>query len=249
VKHSVITGGGSGIGRAIAERFSRRGDVVWVLDRDAPSASEVVSVIRGSKGQAEAVVCDVADTASMREAMTRPPHVDILICSAGISHIGTVGDTTPEDLDRLYAVNVKGVYHAMHFAVPRMLDQGGGCIVNLASIVSKVGIAERFAYSMTKGAVLTMTLSVARDYVGRDIRCNCICPARIHTPFVDSYLEQDYPPEERRDMFEKLSKYQPIGRMGRPAEVAALAAFLTSEEAGFITGAAYDLDGGVTLLR
>jgi NAD(P)-dependent dehydrogenase (short-subunit alcohol dehydrogenase family) len=248
-KHSIITGGGSGIGRAIALRFAARGDMVWILDRDEASAASVAKEIQAAGGAAEPVACDVADTASMERAFARPPHVDGLVCSAGIAHIGTVETTTPQDLDRLYAVNVKGVYHAMHFAVRRMIVQGGGCIVNLASVASRLGIVDRFAYSMTKGAVFAMTLSVARDYVAKGIRCNCICPARIHTPFVDGYLEKNYPPEERPQMFEKLSAYQPIGRMGKPDEVAALAAFLTSDEAGFITGSAYDLDGGVTLLR
>jgi len=248
-KHSVITGGASGIGRAMAVRFGRRGDIVWVLDRDGKAAAEVVAAIRASGGKAEAFTCDVAETDSMREAVARPPRVDVLVCSAGIAHIGTIEEASPDDLDRLYAVNVKGVYHAMHFAVPRMLGQGGGCIVNMASIAGRIGIAERFAYSMTKGAVLAMTLSVARDYVAKGIRCNCICPARIHTPFVDGYLEKNYAPDERRAMFKELSAYQPIGRMGTPDEVAALAAFLSSDEATFITGAAYDLDGGVMQLR
>jgi NAD(P)-dependent dehydrogenase (short-subunit alcohol dehydrogenase family) len=148
----------------------------------------------------------------------------------------------------LYRVNVKGTYHAMHAAVPRMLAQGHGVILNIASIVSKVGIEERFAYSMTKGAVLAMTLSVARDYVRRGIRCNCICPARVHTPFVDGFIAAHYA-DRAEEVFARLSAYQPIGRMARPDEIAALAAYLCSEEAAFVTGSAYDIDGGVTLLR
>ncbi len=246
---SVVTGGASGIGLAIARRFAARGDRVWLLDRDAAAVAAAVSAIQQAGGQAEALVSDVSDSAAMQAALGRPPRVDVLVCSAGIAHIGNVVNTGPEDLDRLYQVNVKGVYHALHFAVPRMVAQGGGSIVNLASIASKLGIADRFAYSMTKGAVLSMTLSVARDYVGQGIRCNCICPARIHTPFVDGYLEKNYAAGERPAMFQKLSQFQPLGRMGQPDEVAALAAFLTSDDAGFITGSAYDLDGGVTLLR
>ena len=152
--------------------------------------------------------------------------------------------TTPTEIQGL----VKGVYHAMHLAVPRMLAQGGGVILNLASVASKVGIQDRFAYSMTKGAVLAMTLSVARDYVARGIRCNALCPARVHTPFVDGFLARTYPGREQ-EMFDRLSAAQPIGRMGRPEEVAAFAAFLCSDEAAFITGAALDIDGGFTLLR
>lgn len=248
-RHSLITGGASGIGLAIARRLAARGDAVWVLDRDATAAGAAVDGLRAVGGMAESLVADVADTASMRDAVGRPPRLDVLVCSAGIAHVGTVESTGPEDLDRLYQVNVKGVYHALHFAVPRMLTQGGGSIVNLASVASKVGIVDRFAYSMTKGAVLSMTLSVARDYVAKGIRCNCICPARIHTPFVDGFLAKNYAEAERPAMFEKLSRFQPLGRMGTPDEVAALAAFLTSDDAGFITGSAYDLDGGVTLLR
>jgi NAD(P)-dependent dehydrogenase (short-subunit alcohol dehydrogenase family) len=129
-----------------------------------------------------------------------------------------------------------------------MLHKGGGVILNLASIVSKVGIAERFAYSMTKGAVLTMTLSVAKDYIDKNIRCNCICPARVHTPFVDDYLKKNYAGREK-EVFESLSKFQPIGRMGKPEEIANLALFLCSDDSSFITGATYDIDGGVMNLR
>jgi NAD(P)-dependent dehydrogenase (short-subunit alcohol dehydrogenase family) len=168
--------------------------------------------------------------------------------NAGISHVGNVLDTTAADLDRIYAVNVKGVYHGLHFGVPRLLASGGGAIVNLASIVSKIALQDRFAYGMSKGAVLTMTLSVARDFVQRGIRCNCVCPGRVHTPFVDGFLAKNYPGKEK-EMFAKLAAAQPIGRMGEPAEIAGLVAFLLSDEAAFITGSAYDIDGGATLLR
>ena len=161
----------------------------------------------------------------MREVFEKLPRADILVNSAGIASIGNVADTTPEEMDRIYAVNVKGLYHCIHFAVPKMIAEGGGAILNIASIAGKIGIQDRFAYSMSKGAALTMTLSVARDYIDKGIRSNCVCPARIHTPFVDGYLEKNYPENEREGMFEKLSEYQPIGRMGKPSEVAELAAF------------------------
>jgi NAD(P)-dependent dehydrogenase (short-subunit alcohol dehydrogenase family) len=195
------------------------------------------------------MACDVSSTDSVREVFAKIAKVDALVNCAGIASIGKVGDTTPEEMDRIYGVNVKGIYHCIHFAIPKMIEAGGGAIVNMASMAAKVGIQERFAYSMSKGAALSMTLSVARDYLSEGIRANCLCPARIHTPFVDGYLEKNYPEEERAGMFQKLSEYQPIGRMGKPSEVAELAAFLCSDKAAFITGSAYDIDGGATLLR
>jgi NAD(P)-dependent dehydrogenase (short-subunit alcohol dehydrogenase family) len=151
-------------------------------------------------------------------------------------------------MDRVYGVNVKGVYHGLHFGLPKMLAAGRGAIVNLASTVSKIAVPDRFAYSMSKGAVFTMTLSVARDFINRGIRCNCVCPARVHTPFVDGYIAKNYPGQEK-EMFARLSATQPIGRMGEPEEIAGLVAFLVSDEAGFVTGSAYDIDGGTILLR
>jgi 2-keto-3-deoxy-L-fuconate dehydrogenase len=171
--------------------------------------------------------------------------IDILVNNAGIAHVGTIERTTEADFDRLYAVNVKGVYLCARAALPIMIKQGGGVILNMASIASLVGVPERFAYSMTKGAVHTMTMSIAVDYVKQHIRCNCICPARIHTPFVDGFLAANYPGREA-EMLRTLSDYQPIGRMGTPDEVANLALYLCSDEASFVTGQAYPIDGGVT---
>jgi NAD(P)-dependent dehydrogenase (short-subunit alcohol dehydrogenase family) len=249
MRTTVITGGGSGIGRAISMRQAAAGDRVIVFERDAHGGEQVVHEIRDAGGVAELILCDVADGDSTAAAFRQLERVDALVNNAGVAHVGNVEQTTPEDLDRLYAVNVRGVYHCLHAAIPKMRSQGGGAILNMASIAAKLGIQDRFAYSMTKGATLAMTLSVARDYVADNIRCNCLCPARVHTPFVDGFLEKNYPPGEREAVFEKLSAFQPIGRMGRPEEVAALAEFLLSDEAGFITGSAYDIDGGATLLR
>ncbi len=242
-KMAVVTGGASGIGEAIARRFVAEGAEVVLFDRNQEAGERIAGEL-----SCRAVTVEVHKTDAVREAVESLERVDILVNSAGIAHIGNLEATTPEDLDRLYAVNVKGVYHAMYFAIPRMVAQGGGVILNIASVASRIGLADRFAYSMTKGAVLTMTLSVARDYISRNIRCNCICPARVHTPFVDGYLAEKFPGREE-EMFRLLSSWQPIGRMGKPVEIAALAAFLCSEEASFITGSAYDIDGGVTLLR
>jgi NAD(P)-dependent dehydrogenase (short-subunit alcohol dehydrogenase family) len=245
---ALVTGAGSGIGRAIALRLAGEGADVIILEARPEPGETVAAEIRAAGGLARVVVADVADTAAMRDAFAGIERLSILVNNAGIAHVGSVLDTTPEDFDRVCAVNVKGVYHGLHFGVPKLLASGGGAIVNLASIASKLGLADRFAYGMSKGAVLTMTLSVARDLVGRGVRCNCVCPARVHTPFVDGFLARNYPGREG-EMFEKLSAAQPIGRMGRPEEVASLVAFLCSDEAGFITGSAYDIDGGATLLR
>jgi NAD(P)-dependent dehydrogenase (short-subunit alcohol dehydrogenase family) len=247
-KHAAVTGGGSGIGRAIAIRFAQAGASVAILDFSEAAAIAVATEIAQTGGSARAVLCDVSSLDSVRQAFNSFDRLDILINNAGIAHVGTVEQTAPEDLDRVYSVNVKGVYHCLHAGVPKMRANGGGVILNLASIASKIGIADRFAYSMSKGAVLSMTLSVARDYVDKGIRCNCVCPARIHTPFVDGFLAKAYP-DNQAEMFAKLAAYQPLGRMGTPEEVAALAHFLCSDEASFITGAAYDIDGGVINLR
>ena len=247
-KHALVTGAGSGIGRAIALRLAGEGAEVTILEAKAEAGESTAGEIRAAGGQARVVVADVSDTEAMRAVFAGCERLHILVNNAGISHIGNVLDTTPDDLDRIYRVNVKGVYHGLHFGVPRLLASGGGAIVNLASIASKVALADRFAYGMSKGAVLTMTLAVARDYVTRGIRCNCVCPGRVHTPFVDGYLAKNYPGKEQ-EMFAKLAAAQPIGRMGQPDEIAALVAFLASDEASFITGSAYDIDGGATLLR
>jgi 2-keto-3-deoxy-L-fuconate dehydrogenase len=249
-KSAIVTGAGSGIGLAIASTFAKNGARVFALDRNLKAAAAAVERIRASGGEASALECDVAIADSVEAAFARidsdrnTPRIDILVNNAGIAHIGTVENTPEEDFDRIYSVNVKGIFLCSRAAVRRMLKAGGGVILNLASIASLIGLTDRFAYSMSKGAVLTMTRSIAVDYVKRGIRCNCICPARVHTPFVDGYLRNTYPGREA-EMFKQLSEYQPLGRMGTPEEVAALALYLCSDEASFITGQAYPIDGGV----
>jgi 2-keto-3-deoxy-L-fuconate dehydrogenase len=246
-KVAVITGAGSGIGEAIATLFGKQGAHVAVLDLDEAAALKVVETIRGAGGKADAWACDVSSAARVRavfdDVIARLSRVDILVNNAGIPGIGDILKTTEEDLDRVYRVNVKGVFLCAQAAVEQMLKQGAGVILNMASIASHVGLPDRFTYSMSKGAVLTMTLSIATDYVKRGIRCNCLAPARIHTPFVDGYLAKNYPGREK-EMFETLSQTQPIGRMGKPEEVASLALYLCSDEAAFVTGQSYPIDGG-----
>ena len=247
-KHALVTGAGSGIGRAIAERLAAEGASVAILEVRADAGAETLAAIRAAGGVARVIAADVANTESMRTAFAQVEKLDVLVNNAGIAHLGDVLTTSPEDLDRIYAVNVKGVYHGLHFGVPKLLANGGGAVVNIASTVSKIAVKDRFAYAMSKGAVHTMTLSVARDFVEKRIRCNCVCPARVHTPFVDGYVAKNFPGREAETMAQ-LSAAQPIGRMGEPREIAALVAFLCSDEAGFITGSAYDIDGGVIALR
>ena len=247
-KVAVVTGAGSGIGAAIAVLFAKQQARVVVLDVDQEAARRTAVAIADEGGLAEARACDVANAASVSDVFgavaAAHGRVDILVNNAGIAHVGTIEQTSEADLDRLYQVNVKGVFLCAQAAVPIMLGQGGGVILNMASIASLVGVPERFAYSMTKGAVLTMTMSIAIDYVKQNIRCNCICPARIHTPFVDQYVAKHYAGRER-EVLQQLSAYQPIGRMGTSEEVAYLALYLCSDEASFVTGQAYPIDGGV----
>ena len=246
---AIVTGAGSGIGQAIALLFAARGARVGMLD--IGDLGQTMTAIEAAGGEAMAVRCDVSNQADVTRAFAdvrdRFGPLDVLVNSAGVAHIGTVETTTEEDLDRIYRVNVKGVYNCLKLGVVAMKGRGGA-ILNIASVAATVGIPDRFAYSMSKGAVLTMTYSVARDFVAEKIRCNCVSPARIHTPFVDGFLAKNYPGREP-EMFDKLARSQPIGRMGRPDEVAELALFLCSDAAAFITGSNYAIDGGFIALK
>ncbi|WP_276374390.1 glucose 1-dehydrogenase [Chryseolinea sp. H1M3-3] len=251
-KIAAITGGGSGIGKAIAEVFADQGAEIHILELNATTGEETVNKITSKGGKAKSYSCNVADQAQVKNVLAaivqHAGRLDILVNCAGISHIGRLENTSEQDFDRIFTVNVKGVYNAMAGVVDQMKKQGGGVILNLASIAGSMGIADRFAYSMSKGAILSMTYSVAQDYMKDNIRCNCISPARIHTAFVDGFLSKNYPGREK-EMFEKLSNAQPIGRMGKPDEVAALALYLCSDEASFVTGTDYPIDGGYIKLR
>lgn len=246
---AVVTGAASGIGFAIAKRFAEHGASVHLVDLDDAKVREVANLITNSGHTAIARPCDVSNEASVVAAFKEiSARVDILVNSAGIAHIGNLASTAPADLDRLFAVNVRGVYLCMRAVIDQMAAAKQGIILNIASIAATRGISDRFAYSMTKGAVLSMTLSVAKDYIAHGIRCNCISPARVHTPFVDGFVAKNYPGHEAEKM-KSLSESQPIGRMGTPDEVAAFAHYLCSDEASFITGADLPLDGGYFNLR
>jgi NAD(P)-dependent dehydrogenase (short-subunit alcohol dehydrogenase family) len=250
-KTAVVTGGGSGIGRAICVLFAREGARVALLDVDDAGAEQTVGLAGGGAGAAAYFRCDVSSQAqvdaSFAAVAERFGPVDVLVNNAGIAHVGTLETTGDADMDRLFAVNVKGVFHCLKAGVAQMRGRGGA-ILNMASVAAMIGIPDRFAYMMTKSAVMGMTLSVARDYVDQGIRCNAISPARVHTPFVDGFLAANYPGREA-EMFERLSRTQPLGRMGTPEEVAKLALYLCSDDASFITGSNFPIDGGFTTLK
>jgi len=246
-KTAVITGGGSGIGRAMSVLFAQQGATVHIIELNEENAKATVDEINAAGGKAFAHSCNVAVQQQVVNTIEGIDKVDILINNAGIAHIGKADTTSEADFDRVMAVNVKGAYNCIFASIPKLKD-GGGVIVNMASIGSNVGIADRFVYSTTKGAIKAMTMSVARDYIKEGIRCNSISPARVHTPFVDGFLKNNYAGKEA-EMFEKLSQSQPIGRMAEPKEIATLALYLCSEEASFITGCDYPIDGGFTTLN
>ena len=251
-KNAIVTGAGSGIGQSTAIAFAKQGAYVSVLEINIEAANETVEKIRINGGQADASECDVTQHDQVQEVFdkiaTEHDGLDCLINNAGIAHVGNILNTNEKDFDRVMNVNLKGVFNCLKSGVRQMIKSGGGAIVNIASTVSTMAINDRLAYSTSKGGVLAMTYSVAKDYLQDKIRCNAIQPGRIHTPFVDGFIEKNYP-ENQEEMFRKLSEYQPIGRMGKPEEVAAMAVFLCSDEASFITGSPFAVDGGTLYVR
>jgi 2-keto-3-deoxy-L-fuconate dehydrogenase len=246
-KDAVITGGGSGIGRAISKLFADQGATVHIIELSESLADDTLKEISMNGGKAASYACNVANQKEVKEVFDAIGKVDILVNNAGVAHVGKADTTEEQDFDRVMSVNVKGVYNCLYAALPLMKEKGG-VVLNMSSIAAWVGLQDRFVYSAAKGAVSAITLSVAKDYLSNHIRCNSISPARVHTPFVDGFIQKNYPGAEA-EMYEKLSKTQPIGRMALPAEIAVLALYLCSDEASFITGCDYPIDGGFIKLN
>jgi NAD(P)-dependent dehydrogenase (short-subunit alcohol dehydrogenase family) len=250
-KTAVVTGGGSGIGKAIAKCFATNGAYVFILDLDEKGGKETAEDISAEGGKVEFIKLNISQGEEVKKAvdqiLSKTKSIEILVNNAGIAHVGNLEKTSEDDFNRLVDVNVRGVFNCLRYIVPSMKGKGG-VILNMASVAATVGIPDRFAYSLTKGAVVAMTLSIAKDYIKDNIRCNCISPGRVHTPFVDGFIAKNYPGKEK-EMFEKLSKTQPIGRMAQPEEVAGLALYLCSDEAAFVTGCDYPIDGGFIRLN
>jgi NAD(P)-dependent dehydrogenase (short-subunit alcohol dehydrogenase family) len=248
-KTVVITGGASGIGLAMVKKFAAEYYGVFFIDTNQTEGEKVEKELKEKGYTVTFLNCNITQAAAVQAVFeVIPGKINTLINNAGISHIGKVEDTSEADFERLFQVNVKGSFLCIQAALPKLKQEGGGSILNMASVAATIGIPDRFAYSMTKGAMLTMTLSIARDYVADGIRCNCISPGRVHTPFVAGFIAKTYPGQEK-EMFEKLAATQPIGRMGSPEEIAELAYFISSDAGGFITGSNYNIDGGFMGLK
>ena len=248
-KTILITGGASGIGLALVEKFTTEGSNVYFIDSNGLLGRQVEKEFQEKGKSVTFLEVDIREESQVQHAIQSiPSKLDVLINNAGISHIGNLASTTLADFERLFAVNVSGMFLCSQAALPKLIEEGGGSILNMCSVAATMGIPDRFAYSMTKGATLSMTLSIARDYVNQGIRCNCISPGRVHTPFVDGFLAKNYPGKEQ-EMFEKLAATQPIGRMGTPTEIAELAYFISSDAGKFITGSNFTIDGGFTGIK
>ena len=248
-KTILITGGASGIGLALVEKFATEGSKVYFIDSNGQLGKQVEKEFQEKGKPVTFLEVDIREESQVQLAIQSiPSKLDVLINNAGISHIGNLASTTLADFERLFAVNVSGMFLCSQAALPKLIEEGGGSILNMCSVAATMGIPDRFAYSMTKGATLSMTLSIARDYVTQGIRCNCISPGRVHTPFVDGFLAKNYPGKEQ-EMFEKLAATQPIGRMGTPTEIAELAYFISSDAGKFITGSNFTIDGGFTGIK
>jgi NAD(P)-dependent dehydrogenase (short-subunit alcohol dehydrogenase family) len=239
----IITGGSSGIGRAISILFAQQGAEVHIFDLQSPLSIDTIAEVHQFNKNSKFHPVDITNEQLVLDEINTLKVIDILINNAGIAQIGNVENTNAEDFQKIFDVNVKGAFNCIKAVIPAMVKNKCGVILNMASVASSVGIPDRFGYSMTKGAIKSMTQSIAKDYISKGIRCNCISPARVHTPFVDGFIQKNYP-NNQKEMFDKLSASQPIGRMAKPIEIAHLALYLCSDEASFATGCDYPLDGG-----
>lgn len=247
-KIAIVTGGGSGIGKEISYLFAQQGAQVHIIELNVEAAKNSADKIMLTNGKVTFHECNVVNQNEVIETFTKIGAIHILINNAGIAHVGKADTTSEEDFEHVLNVNVKGAYNCIYAGIPQLRKSNGGVIINMASVAALVGIPDRFVYSTSKAAILGMTLSVAKDFIHENIRCNSISPARVHTPFVDGFVAKNYPGNEK-EMFEKLSKTQPIGRMAMAEEVASLALYLCSDEASFITGNDYPIDGGFLKLN
>jgi len=238
-KRALVTGGASGIGEETCRALAAAGAIVTIADLDRAGAERLAAQLPG----ASIAIFDIADEAAVQAAVAAHDALDILVNNAGIGHVGGIEETAAADFERLFRVNVTGMFLVTRAALPQLLAARGS-ICNIGSIAGLVGVKRRFAYCATKGAVVAMTRQLAVDYAGR-LRVNCVCPGTVETPFVEGYLEK-FHNHEKEKVRAELHQRQPLGRMGRPEEIAALVLYLCSEEAAFLTGSVMNIDGGWT---
>ncbi|MEO6906603.1 MAG: glucose 1-dehydrogenase [Abditibacteriaceae bacterium] len=246
-KTALISGAGSGIGAAVSETFAAQGAHVIVVDRDEVSGALQAKKITDSGGSAEFVQCDVANVDLCENVakvvLEKHGHLDILVNNAGIGHVGTIFQTTAEDLDRIYQVNVRGVFNMSKAFIGSMVERKSGSIINTASNGGVIALYDRLAYCTTKFAVVGLTKCMALDHALDGVRVNCVCPGRVETPFVKARIAE-YPDPEKA--YKEMSASQAVGRMGRPEEIAAAMLYLASDESQFVTGSELIIDGGMS---
>ena len=247
-KITIVTGAGSGIGAAIAEAFARSGALVYVADGNEAGGKETVAKIEKSGGVAKLALVDVKKETECQALVERVlegngGRCDVLVNNAGVGHVGTILTTEPADLDRLWRVNFLGAYHLCRAVLPSMIERRAGSIINLGSIAAITGMESRFAYTVTKHAVLGLTRSMAMDLGSSGVRVNCICPGRVQTPFVDARLREYADPQE---YLKQMVAPHTLKRMAQPSEIAGAAVYLASDESAFVTGSAFVIDGGYT---
>ena len=247
-RKAIITGGGAGIGEAIARAFVKEGASIVIADMDLEAAENVATSLRDDGHTAHALLCDVSDGKSVQSMVEAAAEclgsIDTLVNNAGFGRAGKLLETTEEDWDRMMDVNVKGIFLVSKHTLPHLLESGGGCIINMASVAGVVGVRDRTAYCASKGGVISLTRAIALDYVEQGLRCNSISPGTVDTPWVGRMVAQFPDPEATRA---QMVARQPMGRLGQPDEIAAATVYLASEDAAFITGSNMMIDGGMTM--